>query len=91
MTCCLTQYIHMERNKVKKKKKYMYVSSSTSIQKLQCTTRFYIFHFIGRKTAMRIFLINRTEQNTHKNNAVGRGPILYDICFANKSETDSDI
>ena len=28
---------------------------------------------------------------THTNNSIGRGPILYDISFTNKSETDSNI
>ena len=47
----------------------------------------FFFQFIGN-TAIRNLFINRTERNTCKNNAIGRGPILFDVCFVNKSETD---
>ena len=38
-----------------------------------------------------IFFINRRGRYTHTNNYIGRGHILFDISFTNKSETDSKI
>ena len=58
------------------------------------------------KTAMRntvfIFILSTENQQCDRTateqgeihtkiNAIGRGPILFDICLANKSETDSNI
>ena len=55
------------------------------------TVRYFslFFYFIDKKTAMHNLLINRTERNTHKNNTIGRGPTIFVIYYASKSETVS--
>ena len=53
--------------------------------------RFCIFHFIDRKNAMRNFFLSTEQKGIHKNNAMGRGSILFDIHFLNKLETDSNV
>ena len=45
---------------------------------------FLIFYFNDRKTAMHNLFISRTVQNTHKNNTINKGPIIFGIYFANK-------
>ena len=44
---------------------------------------FFFFHFMDIKKQCAIFNINTTERNAHKNNAICRGPILFDIHFPN--------
>ena len=46
-----------------------------------------IFNFINRKQQCAIFFLStEQEDNTH---TIGRGPILFDISFADRSERDS--
>ena len=52
---------------------------------------FIFFYFINRKAAKRNLCINRTRRQTHTNNYIGRGQILFYTSFENKSETDSNI
>ena len=48
----------------------------------------FIFNFINKKTAVYMcnLFFNRTERYTHTNNYIGKGHILFDISFANKSK-----
>ena len=49
------------------------------------------FEKVYRNTAIHNLSINRTERYTHTNNYILKGHIFFDISFANKSETDSNI
>ena len=77
-----------QTNKKQTKKKQTYKQTKNKKQNnLQCSSLFFMLSIEKKYRAIyeEIRKINKTI------NAMGRGPILFDIYLANKSQTDSNI
>ena len=50
-----------------------------------------LFLIVWTEKQQRALFLSTEQVDIHTNNYLGRDPILFDISFANKSETESNI